>query len=271
MSRLCQSLLFDRRGRPSAQLATLSFEFDNGHVVPEHLHPEAQLVFASQGVMTVRTNQGVWVVPPLRAVWIPAKTPHSIVMSGTVSMRTLYFLPEFASVLPRSCSVLHISPLLKELILHACKFPRLNMKVAAQRRLIEIILDQLEAADSIPLQLPHPVDLRALRIVEVLLTDPSESKTLASLCRNCGASRRTIERIFVAETKMTFSRWRQQLRLLHALRLLASGEKVTAAALAAGYGSTSAFIAMFRKQLGRTPGRYFAHRDLSVPQRAVGR
>ena len=66
-----------------------------------------------------------------------------------------------------------------------------------------------------------------------------------------------MERIFIAETKMTFSRWRQQLRLLHALRLLASGEKVTTAALAAGYASTSAFIAMFRSQLGKTPARYF--------------
>jgi len=55
---------------------------------------------------------------------------------------------------------------------------------------------------------------------------------------------------------MTFSKWRQQLRLLRAMQRLASGEKVTAAALEAGYNSTSAFISMFRKQLGTTPTRY---------------
>src|SRR5712692_10455207 len=168
MSHRCHSLLLDRRGRPQGQLATLAYDFTDGHVIPEHSHPEDQLVFASQGVMTVRTKAGIWVVPPLRAVWIPAKTAHSITMSGPVSMRTLYFLPMLVRFLPRVCAVLHVSPLLKELILHACKFPLLNTRAAAQKRIIGIIVDQLEAADSIPLHLTHPSDSRALRIVRVL-------------------------------------------------------------------------------------------------------
>jgi len=76
MSQKCHSLLWDRRGRQTAQLATLAYDFQRAHVIPEHFHPEDQLIFASSGVMTVRTKQGIWVVPPLRAVWIPAKTPH---------------------------------------------------------------------------------------------------------------------------------------------------------------------------------------------------
>lgn len=71
-----------------------------------------------------------------------------------------------------------------------------------------------------------------------------------------GASKRTIERIFIAQTGMSFGRWRQQARLLHALRLLAVGESVTAVALEAGYDSTSAFISMFKKAFGTTPSRY---------------
>lgn len=259
MSEKCHSLLFSRRGAPMAQLATLAYEFENEHTIAEHFHPEDQLVFASKGVMTVYTKQGIWVVPPFRAVWIPAKTPHRIAMSGKVSMRTLYFLPRFVRLLPRSCSVLHVSPLLKELIVYACGFPRLCRDVAGQKRLIEIIVDQLGATHSIPLQLPHPTDLRALRIVQALLADPAEPRTLTALCRDCGASKRTIERVFMAQTKMTFGRWRQQLRLLHGMRLLAAGEKVTAAALNAGYNSTSAFISMFRRQLGKTPARYFGN------------
>jgi AraC-like DNA-binding protein len=92
--------------------------------------------------------------------------------------------------------------------------------------------------------------------VERLVACPGEHRKLEKLCRECGASKRTIQRLFREETKMTFSKWRQQLRLLHAMQRLASGEKVTAAALDAGYNSTSAFISMFRKQLGKTPARY---------------
>ncbi len=136
---------------------------------------------------------------------------------------------------------------------------RLKVNSPVEKRIIGIIIDQLQVAHSIPLQLPQPSDTRARRVVQTLLADPAEQTTLEVLCKNCGASKRTIERVFMAETKMTFGKWRQQLRLLHAMQRLASGEKVTGAALDAGYNSTSAFISMFRKQLGTTPMRYFGN------------
>ena len=258
MSQKCQSLLIDRRGRQTAQVATLAYDFAGEHTIAQHFHPEDQLIFGSRGVMTVRTKQGIWVVPPLRAVWIPAGTPHSVAILGPVSMRTLYFAPGLVTTGGAKCFVMNVSPLLRELILHACKFPKLKRQEPAHRRVIEMILDQLEAIHSIPLQLPHPSDPRAMRIVNALVAEPGTQKTLAALCADCGASKRTIERLFIAETKMTFSQWRRQLRLLHAMQLLASGEKVTGAAWDAGYRSTSAFIVMFRRQLGQTPTRYFA-------------
>jgi AraC-like DNA-binding protein len=231
-------------------------ELKSGHVIPEHMHPEDQLLFASKGVMTVRTKQGVWVVPPMRAVWIPANTPHSVTTSGQVSMRTLYFLPKLCRDLPGKCFVVNVAPLLKELILHACRFSRLSKRAADERRIIEMVVDQLNEAESIPLQLPQVSDTRALRVANTLFADPSDRRTLRRLCKDCGASKRTIQRLFLEETKMTFGKWRQQLRLLHAMELLASGEKVSSAAAEAGYDSTSAFISMFRKQLGTTPKRY---------------
>lgn len=258
MPEKCHSILQDARGRLLGQIASVSYDFEDGETIPEHFHPEHQLVYASTGVMTVHTKQGVWVVPPMRAVWIPAKTPHRIAMSGRVSMRTLYFLPKLGRKLPAKCLVMNVSPLLRELILHACAFKRLKGRAPSERRLIEMIIDHLEAVRSIPLQLPHPSDTRAMRIAKTLSANPSDERTLQRLCKDCGASKRTVERIFLRETKMTFGKWRQQLRLLRSLELLASGEKVTAAALEAGYTSPSAFIAMFRSELGTTPRRYFA-------------
>jgi AraC-like DNA-binding protein len=256
MSRKCHSILLSKNGRSLAEIASVSADLPHGHLVPEHSHPEDQLLFASKGVMTLRTKQGVWVVPPLRAVWIPADTPHSVCMSGEVSMRTLYLLPNLCRTLPAKCFVMNVSAFLKELILHACTFAKLNKKAANERRIVEILVDQLKTVGSVPLQLPHPDDSRAKRVVEALHANPSDQRTLVNLCKDCGASKRTIQRLFLEETKMTFAKWRQQLRLLHGMELLASGEKVSAAALEAGYSSTSAFISMFRKQLGTTPTRY---------------
>jgi len=205
----------------------------------------------------VRTDGGTWVVPPRRAVWIPAKTPHNITMSGPVSMRTLYLRARLAQQLPRNCCVVNVSPLLQELILHACQFPRMNRKSRVHSHLIDLILDQLDAVQAIPLQLPTPVDSRAQRVAEILQEDSGEIRSLAAACRQAGASKRTIERIFERETNLSLGKWRQQLRLLRSLQLLAAGEKITSAALEAGYSTPSAFIAMFRKALGTTPRRYF--------------
>jgi len=257
MSKMRQPAIHDRKGEPRSELTTLSYDFPANFTVPPHYHMVDQLVFARSGVMTVRTEHGVWVVPPLRAAWIPHKVVHSINMSGVVSMRTIYFARLFVKRAPGNCTVLNVSPLLRELILHACGFPRLRKRIPHERRLIELIVDQFEASKAIPLQLPHPSDSRAKRVAETLFNDPTDSRRLENICRDCGASKRTIERLFLEQTTMTLGRWRQQLRLLHGLRALALGSKVTSAPLDAGYNSPSAFIAAFRKSMGFTPKRYY--------------
>jgi AraC-like DNA-binding protein len=120
-----------------------------------------------------------------------------------------------------------------------------------------VIVNQLEAIRVVPLQLPNPTDPRALRIARILLDDPSDRRTLTSLCKAAATSKRTIERLFQEDIGMTFGRWRQQLRLMQAMRLLAEDAKVTHAALESGYSTPSAFISMFRKTLGTTPTAYF--------------
>jgi AraC-like DNA-binding protein len=257
MSQKRQNGIFDRSTDLKSAITTLTHDYSAGHVVPLHFHDRDQLVYASCGVMTVRTRNGTWVVPPHRAVWIPAEIPHTITMSGLVAMRTLYLKPRLAKGLPRDCCVINVSTLLKELILHACTVRTLKKSVKWQMHLVAVILRQLEAAQTIPLQLPHLSDTRLVRIAEILMSDPRDSRTLAQLCKGTGAGKRSVERLFQQEIGMTFGKWRQQLRLMQGMRLLAQGRKVTHAALESGYSTPSAFTSMFRKALGITPSSYF--------------
>lgn len=256
MSQKRQNGIFDRSGDFKSAITTLTHDYSAGHVVPLHFHDRDQLVYASSGVMTVRTQNGTWVVPPHRAVWIPAEIPHTITMSGLVAMRTLYLKPRLSEGLPRDCCVINVSTLLKELILHACTVRTLKKSVKWQMHLVAVILHQLEAVQMIPLQLPHLSDPRLVRIAEILTADPRDSRTPAQLCKGTGAGKRSVERLFQQEIGMTFGKWRQQLRLMQGMRLLAEGAKVTHAALESGYSTPSAFTSMFRKALGTTPSSY---------------
>jgi AraC-like DNA-binding protein len=66
-----------------------------------------------------------------------------------------------------------------------------------------------------------------------------------------------MERLFQTETGMSLGQWLRRHRLLHGLRQLAAGECVNSVALELGYNGASAFIAMFRRELGQTPKQYF--------------
>src|SRR5580700_10201421 len=257
MSQKRQNGTFDQSDDRKSAITTLTRDYPASYVIPLHFHDRHQLVYASHGVMTIRTRNGTWVVPPNRAVWIPAEISHSITMSGAVAMRTLYLKPRIATGLPRDCCVINVSAFLKELILYACTLRALKKTVKWQEHLIEVILHQLETVQMVPLQLPHLSDPRAVRVAQILMKDPSDRRTVAQLCRVTGASKRSIERLFQQETGMTFGKWRQQLRLMQAMRLLAEGAKVTHAALESGYSTPSAFISMFRNALGTTPTSYF--------------
>jgi AraC-like DNA-binding protein len=241
----------------SSPVTALSFDLGHGHSIPEHVHPEDQLVYACKGIMTVRTGAGTWVVPAQRAVWIPAGIPHSLVMSGAVSMRTVYMRARMVKRLPRTCGVVNVSPLLQQLILELCTHGKLSRKSKIQAHLIDVLVDQLATVQAVPLQLPTPLDPRAARVAQVLQNNPGDSHSLERACKQAGASKRTIERVFRQETRLSLGKWRQQLRLMRSLQLLAAGEKISHAALEAGYSTPSAFIAMFRRTLGTTPRRYF--------------
>lgn len=173
--------------------------------------------------MTIHTSQGSWVVPPHRAAWVPAFVEHSVEMSGPVSMRTLYLAPGLSPDPPRECCTVNVPPLLRELILEAVNRGMLRRDVPSEGRLIAVMMDQIEALPAAPLQLPMPRDARARKVADLLRANPAEAASLERIAKQVGASPRTLERLFRSEANMAFGKWRQRLRLLHALRLLAAG------------------------------------------------
>lgn len=229
------------------------------HSIDWHTHERAQLLYAVRGVMRVTTAGGVWVVPPQRAVWIPPGISHHVQAQGAaLSIRSLYIRRDALEGLPEKCCVVTVSPLLRELIIEAMDVADEPLDNSADARLIRVLLDRIEGLPVAPLHLPTANDKRARQITDKLMEDPADPRTLQDWSAELGASERTLARIFMRETGMTFGQWRQQVKLLAALARLARGDSVTDVAFDLGYASQSAFIAMFRRALGKTPGRYFS-------------
>ncbi len=238
-------------------VVALAGDYPSGYQIAPHRHARAQLVYASQGVMTVTAAAGSWVVPPQRAVWMPAGAEHGIRVNRAISMRSLYIRPDAAAGLPTACRVVNVSELLRALILRAMAVAPHYDEAGPDGRIMRVILDEIRALPSAPLHLPRARDARLLRVTEALRADPADPRPLGAWARAAGASPRTLARLFLAETGLGFRAWRQRARLLHALVALASGAPVTRVAFEAGYDSPSAFIAAFKRAFGTTPGRYF--------------
>jgi AraC-like DNA-binding protein len=216
-----------------------------------------QLLFASRGMLTVHTDAGLWVVPVHQAVWVPAGVRHSVEVAGGVAMRSLHLRPPVRARLPETCRVVEVSPLLREILRRAMRLRTLDRRVAEERHLMDILLDEITVLPLMPLDLPMPRDPRGVRAAACIREEPAARHTLAEVARASAASARTLERLFRNETGLPFGVWRQRARLLRALQLLAEGEAVAGVASAVGYESASAFVAAFRRALGTTPGRYF--------------
>jgi AraC-like DNA-binding protein len=223
--------------------------------MPWHEHGWDQLVYASEGFLTVHVPGASWVVPVDRGVWMPAGTQHTLEMRTRTRLETLYFAPGVAELPPRP-HVVHANALVRELIRHITTRGALDFADPADARLGLVLIDQLRALDVAPLELREPVDPRARDAVARLRDDPA--LRLEAVAAEVGASRRTLERAIRVETGMSFGQWRQRAQLLRAVELLAGGASVSRAATTVGFSTPSAFIASFRRVLGTTPARFFA-------------
>ena len=245
--------LFSGEGK---QPAFVIYRYHGAGTVPWNKHVTAQLEYVSDGVLRVQTEQGIWIAPPQRAVWILPGVNHTTHSSSAYHLCTLFIQPTLID-LPPKCGVVEIDPLMRELLLAAAKFGPEYDTGSEEDRLIHFILDRLPKKLLLPLHLPEPQDDRLQLLAQKLYNEPFNPLRLTALAHTVGMTARTAQRLFRKEMNMSFGKWRQQLRLIVALEKLAAGEKITNVALDVGYNSVPAFSTMFKKVFGITPKRYF--------------
>ena len=236
-------------------------EYPPAFELARHQHRRSQLLYAAEGVVTVDTDQGAWVAPPERAVWIPAGVWHAVKMVGAVSTRSVLIDRDIRPNPSNPnrggrCEVLAVSPLLRSLLVAAADVPLEYDLQGRDGLVMALLVAEVARAPVIPLAVPFPHAPDLARLCHAFLANPDAQVTIDAWSAALNLGRRAFTRAFRRETGMSFAAWRQQACLLAALPRLAAGEPVTAVALDLGYDSPAAFSTMFKRLLGIPPSRY---------------
>jgi AraC-like DNA-binding protein len=237
----------------------------DAHVVP-HSHPWAQVVFSTTGVCRVTAEQHSYIVPPSRAVWVPAGVEHAVTVVERAELRTLYLReprpgdgpPALEGAAPgdwSSCRVLEVSALLREGVLQLASSPGDAPATAREQHLAALVSDELARARPVALGVVLPTDKRLRALCDAVIDDPLRHASLDGWAADAGASPRTVARLFRQELDTSFGQWRQQVLLAKALSMAAQRRPMNHIASALGYASASAFSAMVRRSVGLSPRR----------------
>ncbi|GAB1814160.1 AraC family transcriptional regulator [Mycobacterium sp. MUNTM1] len=237
--------------------ATSSQTLPPGAQIQRHRHPLHQIVYPSSGAVSVTTPAGTWITPANRAIWIPAGCWHEHKFHGTTQFHGVALDPARYRRGPGAPAVLAVTPLMRELII-ACSQTD-GTDTDAHHRMLAVLQDQLEATGvGEPLWIPTPADDRLRQACALIAENLRESLTLKEIGNRVGVGQRTLSRLFSDELAMTFPQWRTQVRLQHALVLLAERRDVTSVAAECGWATPSAFIDSYRRAFGHTPGQLAA-------------
>ncbi|MEZ2146175.1 helix-turn-helix transcriptional regulator [Bradyrhizobium sp. DN5] len=257
--------------RSTAGVHLVARDYPKGLRIDPHLHREAQLIYAAKGTMQVTTPGGRWLVPPDRAVWVPAGLEHAIDLLADIEMRTLYFdLPwlkreqQYEGLTKEF--VVRVSPLLHQAIL--ALFDAGNTE-ARTELLVRLVMLELHQAEDSTTFVPLPREVRCRRAAMIMLDDPTGLHDIDTLARAVGTSARTLSRLFSTETQLSFKSWCQRARIAAAIQRLSTDANVSVKQLATqlGYASVPAFSAAFRQVTGRTPTEFATH-SVSSPAKA---
>lgn len=238
-------------------------DLGESELLATHSHAWGQVTYALEGTVRVTVGDSTWIVPPLRAIWIPPHAMHEVMTLEKARLRALYVHAEAAPFGGCACEVIDVSSLLRELIIALMQIDQPEPREAL---LSSLILDELGRSATLPLRIALPADKRLKTLCELLIADPASPLTLEEWAQRVGASERTLARLFEHNLGMTFGQWRQQMRLAHAAPLIARGVPLNRVAAELGYASQSAFSAMFKKAFGQSPSAFFANRSIHDKQ-----
>jgi AraC-like DNA-binding protein/quercetin dioxygenase-like cupin family protein len=257
-------------------LVVRSSAADLGGSVGEHAHDWHQLVHVRSGLAVVRSDERTWLAPPTWAVWLPAGVRHAIRFAGPTALRVVYLradpprrgvahlaeavgparsaagLRGGAGTLPARAGAMPVSPLLRELVERATVIGMLDRRDPLEAALATLLVGELTDVGPPALAVPEPASALARRVAELLTTGTTVARAAAAV----GVGRRTVERVFQAETGLPVGRWRQYRLLLRGLEEVACGATVQDASVIAGYRTPSAYVAAFRVAFGTTPARF---------------
>lgn len=218
-----------------------------------HRHREAQLVYIVRGEVTCEASGAWWIVPPSSALWVPSDVAHCLRARAPLEGYNVFLDPKAVRAMPNECCAVSVTPLFREIVLRLATQPT--------RRLIAVLLEELALLSVEKHRLPMPSDPRLRKLVTMLTADPADGADMKTWGKRIGVAERTLNRLLVRETGLSFGRWRQQLHIILALQNLSRGATVQSVAGELGYESASSFVTMFKKALGQSPARYMAERS----------
>ncbi|RKH29358.1 AraC family transcriptional regulator [Corallococcus sp. CA041A] len=226
---------------------------------PRHRHPWGEFVYAYSGVMELKLAGSHYLAPPQYGIWLPPDLEHRGMNRFEASHCSLYLDPAWCRGLPRTACAMAVSPLMKSLMEHLRTHELAQPRTSAERRLFRVLIDQLALAPAHGSYLPMSDDPLLRPVLTALEQHPEDERSLTEWAKELHTTERTLERRCQQHLGLSFSEWRQRLRVVKALAMLEQGHAVEAIALDLGYSSASAFIAMFRRMTGTTPDKVRGH------------
>jgi AraC-like DNA-binding protein len=238
-------------------VAAMAKSYPAGYAGYMHQHARAQFLYAASGSMRLTMDLGCWIIPPKRAVWLPAGYRHQTGSIGQLEMRTLYIDPDLGSTsMPKTPRMLRVSSLLHELVLRVIAMPTEYDEEEQDGQVVKTLLGEIDWTPIHPLSLPLLRDERLQHMEQSLLNRPGNSSTLDQWAARFDMSPRTLTRLVRKETELTFQTWRDQIRTFVAIPMLTEGTPLIDIAAMLGYDTAWAFTAMFKRVTGKVPSQY---------------